>query len=453
MPDTPKTPNRASLKKRVVSTGIWHLFGSIGQTGFRLGSNLIMTRLLLPEAFGMLALATTLLTAMNLFTDIGVNRSIARELDGADDHFLRVAWVIKILRSLLVSAFTLLLALGLWLFGAGMLPSDSGYAQPEMPGLIALVALAPILQNLASTNRELAARNLGIGRIIIIDLSAQALGIITMVIFANISPTVWALMLGMLSRHAYFAVFTHVFLPGPRMAFVWDQDIANRLWDFGKWIIGSSALTFLGRFADNLILAALMNTASFGLYSIAKIWLSAGRRMVVRLTNGVGYLALAEVERERPQDVPKLYRKIQIAVDVVCISGFLGTVFLGPLIVQVLYTDTYWQAGQYLQLMAGGFLMQRMDNHVQLLLARGNSRAAMFVSGLQALGVCILVPLFYTLWDINGAILGIVLAPALSSVYVLFLMKPILGAKQTALDTAIYLASLAAIFVVFSTLA
>jgi hypothetical protein len=44
-----------------------------GQNALRLGSNLILTRLLFPEAFGLMALVQVFMTGLQMFSDLGIN--------------------------------------------------------------------------------------------------------------------------------------------------------------------------------------------------------------------------------------------------------------------------------------------------------------------------------------------------------------------------------------------
>ena len=62
-----------------------------------------MTRLLLPEAFGVMALVSSLLSAYILLSDIGIVRSIIRDPEGEDPHFLQAAWTVQLLRAVLVA--------------------------------------------------------------------------------------------------------------------------------------------------------------------------------------------------------------------------------------------------------------------------------------------------------------------------------------------------------------
>lgn len=429
---------KGSLGRRAISAGLWTLVLEFSRSGFRLVSNLVMTRLLLPEAFGMMAMAIAMLGALNLFTDIGINRSIMRDRDGAEPLFLHTAWTVKMVRSTVISAGILVAALGLWLLAPAWAPPDTVYAQPELPGLIALTALSPLLLGLTSTSYELALRRLENRRIGLLTLASQVVSLGAMVLFAQISPTVWALMAGMLTGNVMQALLSHLVLPGPRMRLAWDTGIVARLWSFGKWLLGAGVMTFLARNADRLILGALLNSTGFGIYVIAQLWMEAAQTFLARMGFAVGFPVIAEVLRTRPADVPRLYRKFQTVIDVFCIAAFLGALLLGPWLIGLLYSPAYLVAGHYLQLMAGGFLLARFEPLTNLVLNTGNSGAGMIIASVRAVAICVLLPIGFHFGGVERAILALVLTPALTIPYTLALTRPILGRRQNNADIAIF---------------
>ena len=65
-------PNRISLKRRVLGAGTWTLGGFAFSYAVRLGSSLLMTRLLVPGMFGVMAIATMVMTGLAMFSDMGL---------------------------------------------------------------------------------------------------------------------------------------------------------------------------------------------------------------------------------------------------------------------------------------------------------------------------------------------------------------------------------------------
>ena len=63
-----------------------------------LGNHLILTRLLFPELFGLMALVNTFIQGLILFSDIGIKPSIIRSPRGDDPTFFNTAWTLQVIR-------------------------------------------------------------------------------------------------------------------------------------------------------------------------------------------------------------------------------------------------------------------------------------------------------------------------------------------------------------------
>jgi O-antigen/teichoic acid export membrane protein len=441
-PDAQATQPRKSLTQRVAVASMWSFVQIFSTYALRLASSLIMTRLLMPEAFGLMALLSILLTALALFTDVGINRSIVREPDGEDTRFLRVAWVVKVVRGAIIAVCVLIAALLLGLLAPLLAAPGTAYADPQLPWLIAAAAIVPLLQGANSTNKDLTIRRMQNWRFTIVDISGQLVGVVCMVLFAQIHPSVWALFAGTVIMTLYGMVMSHIVYPGPRMAFEWDEEIVGRLWHYGKYLLGSSALTFVAQNADKLLLAGFLGAKTFGLYSIAMIWVSAGITFLNRIAERSGFPALAEIIRERPHDVPRLFRRFQTAVDVYCLGAFVVVFLFGEALVSLLYTSDYAAAGSYLQILSLSFLTARFQTINSLLMNIGDSRAMMIVSAIRAAGICITIPLGFDLAGIQGALLATAMTPMISGPYTILKLRTLLGGAQLLSDGIIWLLTL-----------
>ena len=78
--------------------------------GLRLASNLVLTRLLFPEAFGLMALVSVVVVGLQMFSDTGVGPAISRSPRGDDSTFLDTAWTINLIRGVLRWGLTCALA-------------------------------------------------------------------------------------------------------------------------------------------------------------------------------------------------------------------------------------------------------------------------------------------------------------------------------------------------------
>lgn len=404
-----------SLGRRALTSGSWSLAElGIGNV-LRLANNLVMTRLLVPEAFGLMAMVTTIHMAVGLMSDIGIRQSIIRSEQAETATFLRVAWTVQILRGAVMALAVLLLGGAIQVLGPSLAVTDTVYASPALPPLVMAYALVIQAEAFVSTNIHLAARHMIMGRIAILNIVSQVVSILVMIGIASLYPTVWALFFGSLTASLLRMVASHVVFSGPRMSMAWAPEIRDELWQFGKWIIGSSALGFLTRHADRLILGALLPTKIFSLYVIALIWVQAYGMAINQLSGQIGLPSLSEVLRNRPSDLPRLFRKYARAMDLLCLAGFLAFLLAGKWLIALLYTEDYRQAGHFMPLLAVLILVQRFTTFTQLLVSMGNSLQLMLANAMGALAICILIPAGYAMLGINGAIMASLLSPLASA--------------------------------------
>ena len=91
------------LRAKSARSTLWTVSGFGMQSALRLGSNLVLTRLLAPEMFGLMALAFTFLQALTFMSDVGTRHSVMRSTRGEDPVFLRAAWTVQALRGVGIS--------------------------------------------------------------------------------------------------------------------------------------------------------------------------------------------------------------------------------------------------------------------------------------------------------------------------------------------------------------
>lgn len=189
--------DRISLKRRVLSAGTWSFIGYGLSQVTRLGSNLVMTRLLVPSMFGVMAIATVIMVGLNLFTDLGLRVNIIQSKRGSDPAFLNTAWATQIFRSALLWFGALGIAFLLPVIDdLGILSKDNVYADPHLPYVIGVLSFSFIIGGFNSTKTIEANRNLALGRVTLIQLAASIGGLACMLIWAFFDRSIWALVSG-----------------------------------------------------------------------------------------------------------------------------------------------------------------------------------------------------------------------------------------------------------------
>lgn len=78
------------MKKLVIRSTIWAILGFGSSQIIRFAGNLILTRLLLPEFFGLLALVYIFISGLEILSDFGLGYSIVQHEKGDDQDFLDI---------------------------------------------------------------------------------------------------------------------------------------------------------------------------------------------------------------------------------------------------------------------------------------------------------------------------------------------------------------------------
>jgi O-antigen/teichoic acid export membrane protein len=406
-----RMPNRGKLSGRAAGATLWSMGELTTSYVLRLGSNLVMTRLLLPEAFGLMAMVTTVHIALALLSDIGIEQSVIRSAQGDDPRFLRVAWTIQILRTNVIALAVVGVAALLWVLAPGFAPAGTVYADPQLPGLIAVSAAVMILAGLESTNKYLAARHMQMKWLAILNISGQVVTLVAMVGISLYHPSVWGLLLGMITGSVYRMVMSHVLFAGPRMGLAWDRTIADEFWHFGKWIIGSSMMTFVTGNADRIFLGAVLDKEHFGFYVIAVMWAQAGASVIHKIAGQIGLPLLSGVSRERPHDLLRVFYRFNRINGALCVVGFLAMFLGGAALIDLLYPASYTQSASFMPFLALIMLREWFTPLGTLLLSQGNSKATALASVIEAATTCVALWLGVRLMGIEGGLLAVALSP------------------------------------------
>jgi len=149
--------------RRVMRSSAFTIVGFGAQQILRFGSNLILARLLFPEAFGTMALVTVLLIGLTMLSDLGIQPAIQSSKRGDDPAFLNTAWTLNMIRALCLFIAACALAYPMSLF----------YHEPMLFQLIPVAAISMLLLALEPTRAETASRHMALGRVTIMEISAQ----------------------------------------------------------------------------------------------------------------------------------------------------------------------------------------------------------------------------------------------------------------------------------------
>ncbi|MEO1606432.1 MAG: oligosaccharide flippase family protein [Pseudomonadota bacterium] len=316
------------------------LFGV--QNALRLGSNLILTRLLFPEAFGLMALVHVVVAGINLFSDIGMGSAVVRSPRGDDPVFLGTAWLVQVIRGLVTYAILLAVA-----------PLAAGfYEEPVLAAMIMVAGLQLVFAGFTSISQLTANRHLRLGRYTMLQVLAQTIGITAMVLLAWQMRSVWALVIGGLLHPAIFMVLSHLFLPGHKIKLGIERAALVEIFNFGKYIFLATVAGFFILHGDKAVLGKLVTLEALAIFTVALVFLQA----VVDLSGNVTQRIIFPLYAQRPPGASRenWHAATRARWLLSCGAfGLAGTLALiGDPLIRFLYDQRYEGAGPILVLLS-----------------------------------------------------------------------------------------------------
>ena len=267
-----------SLEKKLAIKGAFWTIASYGSSQIiRFGSNLILTRLLVPELFGLVGLAYVFITGVNLFSDIGLGPSIIQNKRGEEPEFLNTAWTMQVIRSFIIWLCLILVTI----------PVANFYQEPRLLWLMPVIGVNTIIGGFKSTATASLERKMEVKKVVIFELGTQIVSTTVMIVWAWFDRSIWAIIAGGFTAALLELVWSHFLIPGKSNRFAWDKEAVKEIFSYGKWIFLSTALFFLCSQADRLILGKIFTLTMLGIYGIAFTLGDMPRQIIIAVSGRV----------------------------------------------------------------------------------------------------------------------------------------------------------------------
>ncbi|MGC1498216.1 MAG: oligosaccharide flippase family protein [Sulfitobacter sp.] len=365
----------ATMLARAARGSTWTALTFFISQGARFAANLILARLLFPEAFGIMALVTVLLVGLTLISDMGIAQSILQSKRGDEPEFLDTAWTLQIMRGVF-----------LWLAACALaLPAAAFYDQPSIAVLLPVAAVSLLFAALEPMRVETANRHLLIGRVTVLDLASTIIGIVAMVVLALVSQSVWSLVAGWVVTAGVRLTLMWLFLPGDGNRLRWEKSAVSELMNFGIWIFLSSICGLLVLQGDRAILGKFLTIEGLGIYNIGMFLAGFPLMLGTTITSRILIPLYREHLNEEDNTARNRLFRLRYYLSAVLIAVIFTLALAGPWIVQTLYDDRYLTAGGIIVALASVQMITVVSlTYDQAALATGDSRGFFFVSATKA---------------------------------------------------------------------
>jgi O-antigen/teichoic acid export membrane protein len=361
----------------------------------RIVSSIVLARLLAPQLFGIMLIVYSMMTAIELFSDVGIGQNIVYSKNSEHPDFYNTAWTLQLLRGIL-----------LWLVCcSAALPLAHFYVAPILIFVIPVAGFATVLTGITSISPFLLRKRMQFSKLNAFEVITGSIGTALQIAFACLSPTIWALVFGFLTVDALRTVGSYFLLPDLRLRFFISRKYVREILTFGKWIFVGSIVYFLSMNFDRLYLAKIVPLELFGVYGIARNISELLYSLIMRLGNMVVFPFIASHSHMPRAELRKQLVSIRFKFCLIASLGCSISAATADLMIRILYDQRYHAAGWMLPLLVTGLWFSTICSlNESALVGFGRPAYSAVANALKFTWLLVGLPLAFTKFGFLGAI-------------------------------------------------
>lgn len=298
----------------------------------------------MPDDFGLIGMALTVVTGLNALTTIGLDLSVIKTKFKSDAELsthLDTLWTVDLIRRILISFLLAVLAY----------PAARFYREDRLYEILLLFSLLPFIQGLQNIGLLLYRKKINFRRIVWLELATNFLTAATTIVLVFWTRNVWALVFSQLLAAGIGVVLSYVFHPyRPRLAF--DKDAFSLVLTFGKYALFIGVLGYLMQMADNILIGRLYNAAVLGTYVIAYNLATLPVHGIVTAIVSVTFPAYTEISSGELKRLESAFVRVFTTSSLLLALTTALLMLLGNEIVVLLYGARWAAAGAILRILS-----------------------------------------------------------------------------------------------------
>ncbi len=345
---------RARVTRGVAWVGASQLAGQL----IRTAGAIVVARLLLPEEFGLAALALVFASLVLVFSDLALGAALVqRKMIDEDDRS---------------TAFWMTVGCGVLFTGAGYAlagPVAALYGEPDVKPLLQVLSLSFFLTALGATQQSLLLREMNFKRLEGLTVLAALIGVAGAVVLAALNAGAWAIIGQQLVTAAATTALMWRAAPWrPRLIF--SRASLIDLGSFSSYLVGHRLMYYLHQNADRFLIGRFLGTASLGAYAIAYNIMLAPAARIAGPVQRVLAPAFSRMQDE-PERIAAAWARVTRLVGAIAIPALSGVVVVAPDFVPVVLGEHWNAAIPVVQLLAWVGILQALQTvNVDILMAR-----------------------------------------------------------------------------------
>ncbi len=395
-----------SLSEKAVKGGFWVFSLRITDRIFQLTRTIILARLLSPNDFGVFGIALLVLSTLDTFSQAGFQQALIQK-KGETRSYLDTAWTVGLIRGFIIAGVVFFLAK----------PAAVFFEAPAAENILRIIGISIILQSLNNIAVLYFQKELQFHKFFKYQFLGTIVDVSVAITFAFLLKSVWALVFGLLAGNLVRCIMSYVIEPY-RPRFQFDRAKAKELFEFGRWILGSSILIFLITQGDDIFVGKLLGATMLGFYQMAYRISNLPATEISHVISQVSFPAYSKLQSNLPK-LREAYLKI-LQLTAFISFPIAGLIFiLAPEFTQIFLGDKWMPMVPAMQVLAFfGAVRSIVATSGSLFQGAGHPKFIYKASWIKLFCLILIIYPLTKILGITGTALAITLPSMFTLVYV-----------------------------------
>jgi O-antigen/teichoic acid export membrane protein len=395
---------------KLLNASFWVFFTYGASQIIRFGSSLITTRLVSPDLMGIIAVVMLVIGGVEMFCDTGFWAYVVRHKTPEDPTMLNTVWTLQVIRGWIVFVLVLVISYILYQLQFNAPERLGGvYNQDNLPFLIAFAGTSAIFSGFKSLASPIFSSKMERKKLELFDLLIHFIVAIITITWLYFNPSVWVLVACNVIGTVLHLFVSFKFYP-VRHQLMLSTDVVKDVFMFSRWIVLSSAMTYLFMQGDRLFLAYKISPTELGLYAIALTLMGVFMTIPENFSVKILFPYFSRIVNERPEQLKSYFNKYKTYITLLAILLSFTLYSISTIIFGTIYDERYSEAAWMFQILLVSFIGVSVSAvSMECLSALSQTKIRTTVMFVRVIILFLSLPLSYAYFGFYGTVWAIAL--------------------------------------------
>jgi O-antigen/teichoic acid export membrane protein len=337
-----------NINKSIAKGAVWMVALRLSIKGLGIISTIILARLLTPDDFGLIALASSIYAMIELIREFGFDTALIQNQKAGKKQY-DSAWTMQVIFSLLASVLILV----------SSSYAASFYNDQRLESVLQVMAIIILVNGFTNIGIVDFRKNMTFSREFNYQLMIKLSGFCVTLPLAWYWQSYWALLMGTLSGNIMSLILSYKMSKyRPKFTLIAWREIMG----FSGWLFFNNILFFINHHSQNFVLGKVGGTSSVGTFSIAAEIATLTTAEIVAPINRAAYPGYSKLAHNK-EELKESYLKVLSNIILIAVPSAIGIAIISPIFVPVLLGEQWLKTIPVIQIIAIASILSSINTN------------------------------------------------------------------------------------------